>query len=453
MVPAHDLFDAIMDNEIDHVRQLLANGVDPNEPADTEEGIIHPLINAANSDHHEIIRILIEAGADCNTQLGIYQNTAYHVACFKGAVASVIALVEGGCDVNAVDVNGETGQDKAYQQRRKDVFDALAELGLLSDKTEDPTKPQKRPPDVDVTQGIEWEPSPVACDACLTTVEMFMSAWIKTTERISKEGSARMSQGKDGGAHLRSTDIVKTETDGRICAQKQLRGFPMPEYIAKYCNAMIGGAGPGKFRSRLQNSLLNKHWVDLPALKRDVCERLNANLCAEGEGLAPVPYAADDVEPRCTYCQEMVSDAHFMVRRLRVEEWQRVAAFEYAMEEVCRAAEMRHQGGKPGRDGDTIPSDRTNKRENDAKRNVCEEVRDALEDEHVELAHRHFVHFGEGNAESWKAGNATVMPTLQESVDAICVEAVGLCGEGGKPRPKEKKSKKKKKKKSKKKKG
>ena len=128
---------------------------------------------------------------------------------------------------------------------------------------------------------------------------------------------------------MRSTDIVKTETDGRICAQKQLRGFPMPEYVAKYCNAMIGGVGAGKFRSRLQNSLLNKHWVDLPALKRDVCERLNANLCAEGEGLAPVPYAGDDVEPRCTYCQEMVSDAHFMVRRLRVEEWQRVAAFEY----------------------------------------------------------------------------------------------------------------------------
>ena len=45
--------------------------------------------------------------------------------------------------------------------------------------------------------------------------------------------------------------------------------------------------------------------------------------------MAPVPYAGDDVEPRCTYCQEMVSDAHFMVRRLRVEEWQRVAAFEY----------------------------------------------------------------------------------------------------------------------------
>eukprot|EP01047_Picozoa_sp_COSAG01_P083376 COSAG01_NODE_17419_length_1152_cov_48.123457_1_plen_64_part_10 len=58
---------------------------------------------------------------------------------------------------------------------------------------------------------------------------------------------------------------------------------------------------------------------------------------------------------------------------------------------------------------------------------ACEEVRDALEDEHRPLASRYFAQFGAMNAQSWFLGKATDMPPLGEAVRAICVGALGWC--------------------------
>lgn len=120
---------------VDVVRALLAAGT----PVDVwDEGGHTPLYAVANecgSDAGpDVVRVLVEAGADVNASSGVTRATPLHMAARRGHVAIAKALLECGAEVDARDRNGCTPLERARNCRKAEVARLLAALsGRASD--------------------------------------------------------------------------------------------------------------------------------------------------------------------------------------------------------------------------------------------------------------------------------------------------------------------------------
>lgn len=83
--------------DIERVRQLLAGGVSPNEGA--------AITRAAFSDHGDIVRLLLESGANVNATDDL-DNTALHHAVRWGRTDVVHMLLDAGADATIDNING-----------------------------------------------------------------------------------------------------------------------------------------------------------------------------------------------------------------------------------------------------------------------------------------------------------------------------------------------------------
>jgi hypothetical protein len=147
---------------------------------------------------------------------------------------------------------------------------------------------------------------------------------------------------------------------------------------------------------------------------------------------------------------KVVADMHFVARRLQLDPHRRKRHLEHNLETICLGLDMRHQTTKALA----------------AKRETCEELRDALLDELHPVAARYFATFNASSetaaaaaapadgaedklAAAWAAGRATPIASLADATEAICVVATDFCRppndtDGGKKRKKKKKKKQKK---------
>jgi ankyrin repeat protein len=90
--------EALRDGDIKMVKQYLNEGVKIDEKFYTWEA----LQIAANSNQMEVVKLLVEKGADVNYAHPITHLTALHLAAFKSNKDMVKYLISKGADINAL---------------------------------------------------------------------------------------------------------------------------------------------------------------------------------------------------------------------------------------------------------------------------------------------------------------------------------------------------------------
>ncbi len=105
--------------DMERVRQLLAEGVSPDEDA--------AITRAAYSNHEDIVRLLLESGANVNATDAL-DNTALHHAVHWGRTGIVRLLLDAGADATIDNINGhETPLILAVLMGRTDCVRLLLE--------------------------------------------------------------------------------------------------------------------------------------------------------------------------------------------------------------------------------------------------------------------------------------------------------------------------------------
>ncbi len=87
------------------------------------------LMSASNKGHTDIVRLLIEKGANINAKDDRYGRTALMSASYKGHADTIRILLNKGADVNVKDKNGKTALEHASSNGHTDIVSLLKEKG------------------------------------------------------------------------------------------------------------------------------------------------------------------------------------------------------------------------------------------------------------------------------------------------------------------------------------
>ena len=125
------LREACSKDRFDEVRGLIEEGVD----VDSKDEIGRtPLMWAAYKGHVEIIRLLLDHGADVNNRTYGDYYIALHWAASYGKDESVKLLIERGANLHVVNNNGSTALNEA--KRRKTVAIILKAMSSIKGKND-----------------------------------------------------------------------------------------------------------------------------------------------------------------------------------------------------------------------------------------------------------------------------------------------------------------------------
>ncbi|HSG72707.1 MAG TPA: ankyrin repeat domain-containing protein, partial [Planctomycetaceae bacterium] len=117
-------FQAAATGNVATVLAFIDDGVDPNW-VDNEVGHT-PLYNACVADHPQVVRALLQRGADPNLKMNYHstvdgrRENGVVALMFARSADVVAALVDGGADVNAVDHDGLTSLIRASHWGKQD---------------------------------------------------------------------------------------------------------------------------------------------------------------------------------------------------------------------------------------------------------------------------------------------------------------------------------------------
>jgi hypothetical protein len=121
------LMNAVKSNDVDAVRTLIQQGVNVNE-LDTHNDA--PLIMAAYAGHTDIVRLLLEAGADVAVVDPSMKATALHAAAYAGNTDAAKLLIAYKIDMDKQGpFNGYTALHDAIWQNHVDTAKILIESG------------------------------------------------------------------------------------------------------------------------------------------------------------------------------------------------------------------------------------------------------------------------------------------------------------------------------------
>ena len=133
-----DLYSAVNSNNVQAVKDLLANGANPNARCKNWAGKrdFTPLYAAAEEGNAEIVKLLLDKGGDVNAKcpMGI---TPLMTAAEHGKKDVVPLLLGKNADVNAKDTSGETALLFAVESNVTDNSDT-AIVNALLDRGADP---------------------------------------------------------------------------------------------------------------------------------------------------------------------------------------------------------------------------------------------------------------------------------------------------------------------------
>ncbi len=119
------LFHALHDADVEAAARLLAQGANPNAPAPDH---MSPLLEAAQGESPDILRLLLEYEAPVNTR-GRSGNTPLHLATAAGRTANMRVLLEFGAEVNAPNFHEETPLYLAAENGDEECCRLLLEHG------------------------------------------------------------------------------------------------------------------------------------------------------------------------------------------------------------------------------------------------------------------------------------------------------------------------------------
>lgn len=121
-----DLFNAIIDDDISKLKELINAKVDLNVRSIDE---ITPLIAAVIMNNAKAARILLAANADVNARDQIGWTALIHSASADAGLELVNELIEAHADINACDIHGTTALIVASVKGNMDLVKALLKAG------------------------------------------------------------------------------------------------------------------------------------------------------------------------------------------------------------------------------------------------------------------------------------------------------------------------------------
>ena len=118
---------AAVEGHVEVVRVLLEGGADAERANANQQTALH---KAAWYGHLEVCRLLLDWGAKVNP-LDKWRDTPLHDAARLGHLSVVKLLVERGADVRLRNDNGQTASDMARSKGKEDVADWLDSLSRV----------------------------------------------------------------------------------------------------------------------------------------------------------------------------------------------------------------------------------------------------------------------------------------------------------------------------------
>ena len=122
------LSEAIADNDIQRVRELLRDGHDPNQRTNDDDGYT-PLHIAAEYGNALLIEMLALAGGDIEARVGSLSVSPLQVAITSNQTAAAIALLNLGADPGAVNSHGTSCIETAICNGNARLVLALVKRG------------------------------------------------------------------------------------------------------------------------------------------------------------------------------------------------------------------------------------------------------------------------------------------------------------------------------------
>ena len=134
------LMKAVKSNDVARVKELIAQGVNVSELDSSSDA---PLVMAAYEGHNEIVKLLLEAGADVAAVDPGMKATALHAASYAGRTEAAKLLIAHKIDINKQGpYNGYTALHDAIWQSHvetaKVIIEAGADLTLKSNQGQTP---------------------------------------------------------------------------------------------------------------------------------------------------------------------------------------------------------------------------------------------------------------------------------------------------------------------------
>jgi ankyrin repeat protein len=122
------LIAASRNGHLEVVRLLLEGGADPRRERGKGHTPLTALRWAASTGHLEMLRLLLGHGAAVDTACTKEHATAFHYACLHNHAGCVEALARAGCDIGLKTKNGLTGREIAEKEGSKDTVRRLRAL-------------------------------------------------------------------------------------------------------------------------------------------------------------------------------------------------------------------------------------------------------------------------------------------------------------------------------------
>lgn len=123
---ANPLHDAVMNEDLDQVSELVSGGADVNEKDQMGSTALHWTAYAGLTD---ISRLLLDKGAEVNVKDKLGGLTPLHWAVLKARTDMVDLLIARGADVNALDNDGDTPLDYANSKKNTELANVLMANG------------------------------------------------------------------------------------------------------------------------------------------------------------------------------------------------------------------------------------------------------------------------------------------------------------------------------------
>ena len=122
-----ELMKAVKKNDVAAVQRLIADGADVNRLESNGDA---PLVMAAYLGHTEIVKALLDAGANVKAVDPSMKATALHAAAYAGRTEAARLLIAHGIDIDRQGpVNGYTALHDAIWQNNADTAEVIIAAG------------------------------------------------------------------------------------------------------------------------------------------------------------------------------------------------------------------------------------------------------------------------------------------------------------------------------------